>query len=187
MEIRHAPLPARRTDNIRQCFSGCSSNTTDDAANHLSRTRNFLRVSQALPQRYCARGWRLIGRCGAVSAPRAPHTQLTGIAWRENHDPTIVAPGDSVQFSGDNIRCDANSFSETGDIIATILAGTSSGNMTPVNFEIASVNNLEWFFEHGLFGDCIWSVIEGQLFAQPQRNRVLSARSTDTIWMMATI
>jgi len=70
-------------------------------------------------------------------------TGVTGIAWRENQTPTLLPAGDSIQFSANNVRCDANSFGQSGDILATISAGQSAGSVVPVNFEIAGVDNLD--------------------------------------------
>ncbi|MEP5374295.1 MAG: hypothetical protein ABJQ14_00645, partial [Hyphomicrobiales bacterium] len=67
---------------------------------------------------------------------------VTGIAWRENHSPRVLPPGDSIQFSGDNIRCDASGFSDGGDVIATILVGPGESSMVELKFELADVEML---------------------------------------------
>lgn len=66
-------------------------------------------------------------------------TGVSGIAWRKSHDPSLLPAGESIQFSGDNIRCDGRTFGDTGDILATVLAGKQSGELKAVKYEIAGV------------------------------------------------
>lgn len=67
-------------------------------------------------------------------------TGVTGIAWGKSAAPSVLPPGNSIQFSGNNIRCDGSAFGETGDILATIATGTDSNQLKSVKFEIAGVN-----------------------------------------------
>lgn len=69
-------------------------------------------------------------------------TGATGIAFRESDPPTQLPPGDSIQFSGDNIRCDGNGFGNTGDILATISVGQNSRTAVQVRFEISGIKVL---------------------------------------------
>lgn len=82
-------------------------------------------------------------RNGNVCQKGSFTTGVTGIAWRSSHDPDVLPSGDSIQFSGDNIRCDASGFSDGGDVIATMLLGDEEGSMSELRFEIPDVQMLE--------------------------------------------
>lgn len=78
-------------------------------------------------------------RTGNVCQDGSFTTGISGIAWRESHDPDLLPAGESIQFSGDNIRCDGQTFGDTGDILATVLAGKEPDELRGVKYEIAGV------------------------------------------------
>jgi len=69
-------------------------------------------------------------------------TGVRGIPFKSNEDPIAIKPGDSLQFASYNVRCDGNNFSESGDILAVMLAGPGPDSLAQIRYEIADVENI---------------------------------------------
>jgi len=70
-------------------------------------------------------------------------TSVKGVSRRSNEPPTQILPGDSLQFSASNVRCDSNTFGSTGDIVQRALVGTSTESLQLMSFEVAAVQTLK--------------------------------------------
>lgn len=66
-------------------------------------------------------------------------TSVSGIPWRSNDSPVRLPSGDSIQFSANNIRCDASGFSDGGDVMAIALVGAEQDSLSQLRFEIGGV------------------------------------------------
>lgn len=69
-------------------------------------------------------------------------TSVKGIPFGGSEEPLLLGPDDSIQFVSVNVRCDDSEFTDSGDILATILVGSTPNSLETIRYEIAQVNTI---------------------------------------------